>query len=219
MSNEVVTVGSVLTSWFATLRRHGAVCALAGGLIAVLGVLIDLTLGEKGGQLALSFASFFVQYHLVEYVLNRDFGTPVGGRHYGSAFGAAFLSTLGAGGAMLLLIVPGLYVAARWSLSDALVIGEGLGAIESLRESWRRTADAAWTIVISYVLIGLAFVGGLLLLGLIAELTKQAVAETTIASVGGNAFGGFISVVISLLACSLYGLIGNATAALDDVFG
>jgi hypothetical protein len=215
-----ISVGDVLNAWIAALSPHGSVCLLAGGLVTSLGILSDLTLGERGGQLVLGIATFFIQYHLVEYVLVRDFGKPHGGRHYGSAFGAALLSTLGAGLAMLLLILPGIYVAARWSLSNALVIGEGLTTTGSLRESWRRTDGSVWPIVVCYVLLGAVLIGGAIGLSLIGQLAGPAViGETFATTLAGNVLGGCVTVGADMLTCALYGLIGQQTGMLDDVFG
>jgi hypothetical protein len=217
---QKVSVGEILGAWSAALSRYGSVCLLAGGLIAVVGTLMDLTLGDRGAQLVTSIASFFIQYHLVEYVLARDFGLPSGQRHYGSAFGAAVVATLGAGAAMLLLIVPGLYVASRWSLANALVIGEGFTAIDSLRESWRRTAGSVWAIVGIYLILGLAFVIAIVVLGVTVGLAGTPDLENSFAAtLGGNVVGGVISVVVSLLTCAIYGLICKPAGALDDVFG
>ena len=219
-SGTPVSVSEVLTGWFAAIGRHASVSLLAGGLIAVIGTLMDLTLGDRGGQLGTSIASFFISYHFAEYVLARDFGTPTGQRHYGSAFGSAFLSVLGIGLGMILLVIPGLYVAARWSLANALVIGEGLGSTDSLRESWQRTQRHAWTIVVCYLLLGLVFLGGAIVIGIVifANGATPAGTPSFLESLTGNVLGGAVSVIASLLTCTLYGLISKPEGALDDVF-
>lgn len=207
-----VSVSEILSAWIAAIGRHASVCLLAGGLIAVVGTLMDITLGDKGGQIITAILSFFVGYHFVEYVLGRDFGTPTNRRNYLSAFGAALLALLGASAGLILLIVPGLYISARWSLANALVIGEGLGATDALRASWERTEGHVWTIVVCYVLLVLVFIGGAIGVGLVVG------AESFAATLTGNVVGGAMSVVGGLLTCTLYGVIGKSTGTLDDVF-
>lgn len=219
-SGTPVSVSDVLSAWSAGIGRHASVSLLAGGLIAVVGTLMDLSLGDRGGQLVSSIASFFIGYHFVEYVLARDFGTPTGQRHYGSAFGSALLSVLGIGAGLILLIIPGLYVAARWSLANALVIGEGLGSTDSLRESWRRTQHNAWTIVVCYFLLAVIFMGSAVGFGVLAAVTGEPPSGSSsfLESITGNMLGGALSVFASLLTCALYGLISKPEGALDDVF-
>lgn len=219
-SGTPVSVSDVLSEWFAGIGRHASVSLLAGGLIAVVGTLMDLSLGDRGGQLVSSIASFFIGYHFVEYVLARDFGTPTGQRHYGSAFGSALLSLLGIGAGLILLIIPGLYVAARWSLANALVIGEGLGSTESLRESWHRTRHHAWAIVVCYALLAVVFLGSAVGIGVLifANGASPTGTPSFLESITGNVLGGALSVIASLLTCALYGLISRPEGALDDVF-
>ncbi len=218
-NTQKISVGEILSAWIAAIGRHGSVCLLAGGLIAVVGTLMDTALGERGGQLVASITSFFIGYHFVEYVLARDFGARIGKRRYGSAFIAGILGLLGICAGIVVLIVPGLYIAARWSLANALVIGEGLDGTESLRESWRRTESHAWTILICYLLLGLVFLGGAIGFGVVIALAGGPAFEGSFAaSLVGNALSGALSVIAGLLGCALYGLIGKPTAALDDVF-
>jgi uncharacterized membrane protein len=65
---------------------------------------------------------------------------------------------------MLLLIVPGIIVAVRLSFAPFLLIDEGLGPVEVLRESWRRTTGYGWTIFgVGLLGIPIFFLGLLLL--------------------------------------------------------
>lgn len=219
-SGPQVTVGEITSAWFAQLGRHARVCLLAGGLLAAVGTLLDLTVGETGGTLPNAIVGFIVQYHLVEYVLAQEFGLRPGKRRYGSAIGSGLLATLGMLGGFILLIVPGLYLAARWSISTPLIVGEEYAAVDALKESWRRTQASAWPIVGCFVVVGL-----LLALTMVAFAGVLLMPETTGASEGSlvealtvNALGGVFSVILSLMSTAIYGLIAKPEGALDDVF-
>ncbi len=215
-AGQQVTVSALLSSWFGVLGRHTSVCLLAGGLLTALGTLFDISLGEKSSQLISGIASFFLQYHLVEYLLVHEFGLRPGKRRYGSAFAASFLVTLGSFGALLLLIVPGLYVGARWSLSSALIIGEGYTSIDAMRESWRRTQASAWSLVGCFLIVGLCL--GASIVGLAAILMIPGVKGPFFEPLAGNFLGGVIAVTFAALSCAVYGLISKPEGALDDVF-
>lgn len=219
-SGPQVTVSELLSAWFAGLGRHASVCLLAGGVLIAVGTLLDLAMGETGGQVVNSIVGFIVQYHLVEYVLGRDFGLRPAKRHYGSALGAALLGTLGMMGGLVLLIVPGLYVAARWSLSNPLIVGEEYHAIESLKESWRRTQSSAWPIVGCFVVVGLLLALAMAVFaGVLLVPSVEAAGEgSLIEALTANSLGAVFSVILAVLSTAIYGLISKPEGALDDVF-
>src|SRR5690606_33772739 len=59
----------------------------------------------------------------------------------------------GSAAAAVLFIVPGLYVAARWSLAAPLVLLDGAGVIGALRTSWELTEGTAWALVGVFVIV------------------------------------------------------------------
>lgn len=65
----------------------------------------------------------------------------------------------------LLLIIPGIFIAARLSFYPLIAIDERLGPMDALRASWERTRGHFWLIFLSWLLAGvITFVGLLLLL-------------------------------------------------------
>lgn len=216
-----VSVSEILSAWFSALGRHGAVAAMTGGLITAAGTLADLLLGETGGGLATSVVTFFISYHFVEYILRQDglTASDLRGRHYGAAFGAALLSGLGILVGMLLLVLPGLYVAARWSLANPLVIGEGMGATAALRESWERTADSAWPIMGALLVLGLGVIAAFFLLGGASVLAGAGSAQPGfVATLASNAIGGAGQVLAGTFGAALYALLGRPSGRLDNIF-
>lgn len=69
-------------------------------------------------------------------------------RHnYVSAVVAPTLASLLIVFGLFLFVLPGLYLAMRFSFVGFLVMDEGLGPLEALGESWRRTSGRFWTLL------------------------------------------------------------------------
>lgn len=217
------SVGQILSQWAAILGRNMGVCLLAGAFIAILGTLFDLGMGERGSTLVLSIATFFISYHFSEHLLQQEGLMARGGvgRHYASAFGAAFLSTLGIIAGLIVLLVPGFYLMGRWSMSNSLVIAEGLTTTEALSQSWQRTQLAAWHVAGAALVIGLAVGVLLFLVGFTAGMASVANPDQPglLITALGNLAGGAIQIMTALFGVAVYACLGQSTGNLDDVFG
>jgi membrane-anchored glycerophosphoryl diester phosphodiesterase (GDPDase) len=78
--------------------------------------------------------------------------------------GARFLA-LGQGLSLgcVLLLLPGIYLAARWMIAAPAIIGEDLSARAGMRESWERTRDSVWPIAGALVIVvGRGFVAAMI---------------------------------------------------------
>jgi uncharacterized membrane protein len=67
--------------------------------------------------------------------------------NYRSAVIAPVLVSLLTLAGLFLLVLPGIYVAVRLAFVPFLVVDEGLGPIEAVVESWRRTEGRFWTML------------------------------------------------------------------------
>jgi hypothetical protein len=65
----------------------------------------------------------------------------------GTLFVAGILAGLGIALGFVALIVPGLFLAARWSLVTPVVVLEKLGATDALRRSWELVRGHTWTVL------------------------------------------------------------------------
>lgn len=63
------------------------------------------------------------------------------------AFAVTLVVTAGSAIGAIFLVIPGLYIAARWMLAEPLVLLDGCGIMEALERSWRLTGSAAWSLV------------------------------------------------------------------------
>jgi hypothetical protein len=123
-----------------------ALSAAAGQLSALIIILDDLGLGRRQVSAAISQAL---------RLLPRQIGV-------------ALLSGLATFVGLLLLVLPGLYIASRLSLASAVLVTEQRGVVDSLRGSWERTGASVWRIL-GYLLIWiLIIVGASILAGALA---------------------------------------------------
>ena len=84
-------------------------------------------------------------------------------RCWGRLFLTFVLSALVTALGLMLLIAPGIYIAVRLALANAICVIEGKGPIDSMKESWEGTDGLFWT-----MFKGLALIfGGLFILEVI----------------------------------------------------
>lgn len=156
-------------------------------------------------------ASVIGQCRLFAAMLGKPDDT---GRYLGF-LGLGILTALGVGISAIALIVPGLIVGARWLMSPAIYVQEGLGVTDALGSSWSRTkgntAPVVWALLALFaVLIGLSIVAGLVIgvLGFIPFLTELLDA----------AAGEVFTVVLVAMSVAVYGLLSGHREELQDVF-
>lgn len=77
-------------------------------------------------------------------VTGRQALGPLAGEHLGSYVGAILLTVLFVLLGMILLIIPGLVIAARLALVPFVVYGEGLGGMAAVKRSWQLTRGHTW---------------------------------------------------------------------------
>ena len=119
---------------------------------AGLGVRIELAV------LGYSFAAFVVSSLLTLAlggklgVLIRDPGELVTRLVF--ALVAWLIASVGIGIGAIFLIVPGLYLSARWFIAGPLILLDGTGIVEGLRKSWSLTEASAWPLAgVSVILL------------------------------------------------------------------
>ncbi len=81
-------------------------------------------------------------------------------------FIASILATVIVGVGLLLLIVPGIFVATRLSMAPYLILDRRVGALDALRGSWALTQRSAWNLFLFALLALLINCLGALALGI-----------------------------------------------------
>lgn len=85
-------------------------------------------------------------------------------QNWGRLFFTFLLSALAISLGLMLLILPGLYIAVRLGLANQVCLLERKSPVEAMKISWAGTADLFWTLAKGLAMIyGLLFVGELLL--------------------------------------------------------
>lgn len=102
-------------------------------------------------------------------------------QNWGRLFFTFLLSALAISVGLMLLVLPGLYIAVRLGLANQVCLLERKSPIEAIKMSWAGTADLFWTLA-----KGLAIIYGLLFIG---ELLVAPIVE-------GNAVLGFVGSAI-----------------------
>ena len=85
-------------------------------------------------------------------------------RNYWNAVAAGVLASLAIVAGLILLVVPGIFIACRLAFVGYLVIDRKLDAIEAMKTSWQMTRGHGWTIFFMGLLSIFIAIGGLLAL-------------------------------------------------------
>lgn len=151
------------TTWALVLRYPLAIALSAGGM-AALDSAIDLAAPEGAASFATSILSIGVVYVVFRLLLKKE-GLIEREGSFGSYFAVGFLSGLGVIIGLVLLIVPGLYLMARWSLASALVLARSMKATSALRASAEATRPCVWKLVLLYALCLFLYITICLIIG------------------------------------------------------
>jgi membrane-anchored glycerophosphoryl diester phosphodiesterase (GDPDase) len=92
-------------------------------------------------------------YFLYEAVLGR---TGLRSRQSDDAFlpfiGLAVITTLAIMVGLVALVIPGLYLIARWSIAAPVLMVDGKGPIKAMQDSWERTKGSDFAILVAVLL-------------------------------------------------------------------
>jgi hypothetical protein len=202
-----------------------AAAAMPVTLLAVLfgltgaAVMSDTQLSDSGAvagaTFALSIAQLVAELIVYRTGLARLSIWRTGGAGIGGLFLLGIPLNLGVGIGLLLLVLPGLYLSARWRLALPGLVAGDLTIGEALRASWDRTAPHWRPLMIASALVGVPLVASAVVLatgsaddGRIAPLPSLAANLLLY----GAILAGW------LLDLSAYRLIVHSTADLAETF-
>ena len=163
--------------------------------------------------------SIWVQYRVLERLLidriERD--TREYGRRYGSVFGVGILTGFGILLGTLLLVLPGIYLAARWFTANCYVVAKGSPTIEAIGQAWDATGAVKLTMILVVILSAVPIVAMLgVLIGAGAAVDETLDVGTSLAV---NGLTGISSVLGWLLAAAAYRVTVPAANQFEEVFG
>ncbi|GAB5347341.1 hypothetical protein [Alteriqipengyuania sp. 357] len=146
-------------------------------LFTIIGVtLADLFAPEAGGTFAVNFASLAAAFALTLRIVRKGVeGGQRGHRGFLTYLGISFLSGIAIALGLLLLIVPGLILWARWLPAYGYALGEGRGVTEALSDSWEATSGHVGPIICSMLVPSVIGPGAAMAVIFIAEGSGPAI--------------------------------------------
>lgn len=199
---------------FGLARERIALFSAAVTILTALGTAIDLSPEGAAGAITTLYTlpSLYLQALLTAAALGLD---PIrtASRRFPAIFGLSLLFGIGIVFGLVLLIIPGLLLLVRWSLSLPVLLGEESGVTESLRRSWELTAEH-WMLALAVTSVLLLAWTPLLVLALLAP--DQMAAPVVIAL---NLYNSLAIAFQWLLVAALYRrLCGQGHSSLPQIF-
>jgi hypothetical protein len=183
-----LTGQSLLAETVSMLRASGVRAAVALIVLTVLGFAVDMA-GSEGNRLniVITAATIGMQYWLSATLLDELGLRNVTVSRFWQMFGVCLLTNLGILLGCVLLLVPGIILMVRWSISVPHVISdENVGVIEAISRSWEETGDAFWPILLTLLVFYVPAVLAAAVAGLAGEFGSASVA-------GSLAFNAFLN--------------------------
>jgi hypothetical protein len=172
-------IGNVVADTFGVISDNLATLALADvlllglpGVIQILGLKMIPTAPVSGGALAFlgglgGLVGMLVLQGAVIYSASEDHAgakaslgdlAAVGLRNALPLLGLFILIVLGVSGGLILLVVPGVLLALRWSLSAPVLITERQGVLKSMKRSAELTQGHRWSIFLLFLMVFLVMI-------------------------------------------------------------
>jgi hypothetical protein len=162
---ERIDTAAILRRTFAMLRTDMTLAFVVLLALAVPMTLLDAYAPTSGAGFAYvgGVIAVFAQFMVTSRLLRRaGLMRAEGQAGRGASFFVALLLTgVGIAIGFLLLVLPGIYLWARWSLVAPLVIGEGAGVSDAISESWARTQGLVAPVASALVLINACVLGSI----------------------------------------------------------
>ncbi|MBB4837186.1 hypothetical protein HNP52_000237 [Sphingomonas kyeonggiensis] len=162
---QKIDTALIVRNSFALLQANLRATLVAMLTLVAVATAAD-TIGSEGAglNLAIGIGTMFAQYAVTRGALRSAGLLDAEGRagRAGAFALATILSSLGIAIGFVFLILPGIYLWARWSMVAPLTVGEGMSSNQAMRESWSRTQSLVAPISAALLLLSvplLLFVG------------------------------------------------------------
>ncbi|MES2096170.1 MAG: hypothetical protein V4459_05375 [Pseudomonadota bacterium] len=221
-----MTFGQLVRQTFDLLFGDLAVVLIAMVAMTVVSTLADISASPVAAFIGLPW--LVVQFAMTRRLVDRQ-GLRVADRRagFGSFFLVGLLTGLGSLLGLVCLVLPGIYLAARWSMSDAVLFAENEGSGNAIGRSWAATNGHMIPITLAMILfyspaIVISATG--FLVGFGAQQSGQAGqaldpsvlygvdAATNLFTTMSQVAGWYFGVAVYVL------LVGRPESALEEVF-
>ena len=143
---DAETSGTILSRTNQLMRGNARAAAIGVIGLSIADMIID-RLPTQSFALT-GVASLAAQYVLIAAALRRLglIGDGEGAARLPAMFGLLLLTNLAILVGVVLLIVPGVILALRWSIAVPILLAERTTIRDAMRQSWERTAGRFWPI-------------------------------------------------------------------------
>lgn len=138
-------MGGVIKAFGVTVRGNADLAIGAVSGLTIGNALLDFFASQQASTLIGSIAQFIAQVVVTRVATQRLYPEPFPPR-VGGFFLLSILTSVGVVAGLAMVILPGLYLAARWLVAGPVMLVERDGVIEAMRRSWVITAPLAWPI-------------------------------------------------------------------------
>jgi hypothetical protein len=222
MEQTELSANAILAEAVALGKQHIGLLAATAAAIAVGYSALDWLnneLAAAGGQFGISIVvTVLAQYLVIEQLLaDRMAPERQGQRRYLSLFVSGVLTGLAIVLGLVFLILPGIYLAARWLGTSAFVVAEGQGATEAMTSAWQASEKSQGAHIVATIASAIPLVVALAVASLWAvnaEGDPQGGAILIVA----NILTGLSSVVGWLVAAAAYRVSKPGQSELESVF-
>jgi hypothetical protein len=202
---------------FRDLLQGDAVYLLAAAcLIAALYSLADL-IGSASAIFVPSLViAIYGQFLVIERLLKDRLPEGRGFRRFASIFGSGFLSGLGILLGLLALVIPAIFLIARWSIAVPAIVAENATSTESLSISWDRTAASKVPLSLIYIVAVIVWAGSVWFPAVVSVGASDG--NALLFSVFGNAMVGVVTVLGWVLSVAIYRCVTPYNKHFEEVF-
>lgn len=222
IAKQDISIGTIISATVEVLKANMRPALAYVGLFTVVGTIADYA-AVSGNvtsefvvglwQFSIVVASVVAMYFLLEAMLRQSaLMDHFGPRRILPYVGQAIVIGIAVVFGLLLLIIPGLILAARWSVAQPLLVGQGMGAFDAMRRSWELTRGHAFAIIISgIVLFALAGIASAVIYALFGE-------EAPAALLVAQALENGISAASLAFTVALLDLLEDGAGQMEEVF-
>ena len=152
-------VGNLLWDTVELMRANVWRIAIALGVMACCGILSDLASpNASAGSLLFNLLALFFQFWLTVTLLDEAGMREARAGGIGALFVVSLIGQVGMVLGLIALVIPGIILAVRWSISVPIALSARVSAIEALRRSWHETDGHFWPILALLAIIYLPLI-------------------------------------------------------------
>lgn len=211
-----LTVGAVINTTFNVLEKNAVLAIVAMILIAAanfgagyIGLTRTAVMQQAGLSVGGAIFGFVVNFVLLNLMLRKLGLQKVKGFElFVPFFAMSVLSGIGVMLGFIALILPGLFLMARWSIAPSMMLARGEGIMKSLSSSWERTSGNEFTIILAALALAIVF------LAVSIWAPFQFGPQSVMGLAVGQGAGAVATVIFTCMGVSLYALM---VAAHDPV--